>query len=387
MRICFVLEYYAPYIGGAETLFKGLAETLVKHGHECHVVTCRLSHTHATEVVNGVVIHRVTVPRSDDRYWFSLLAFPMVYRIARSCDVIHTRTYNGAVPALVAAKLLRKPVVITVFEVLGSLWKKVPGMNWLNVRLHALAEKWILRLPFDRYVPISHYTRNCLSLSGTAGGRSAVIYPGVEANRSTVSHERARSTRRQLGLTNHFVYLYFGRPGFFKGVEHLVSAVPLIIQKIPHAKLVLILSREPRPQYQQIVSLIESLQLKASIILVESLERKRLLEYIASSDCVVVPSLTEGFGLSCLEACSLGVPVVATDVGAIPEVVFGRHVLIASGSAEEICRGVHTVSTGASVSRSQKVFDRDECASRHVELYATMSAPGTPSLSSTVGPS
>ena len=373
MKICFVLEYYTPYVGGAETLFKGLAETLVKHGHECHVVTCRLSHTHATEVMNGVVIHRVRVPRYDDRYWFSLLAFPTVYRVARSCDVIHTRTYNGAVPALVAAKLLRKPVVITVFEVLGKLWKKVPGMNWLNMRLHALCERWILRLPFDRYVSISHYTRNCLSLLGTADKRSAVIYPGVEANQSTVNRERARSVREQLGLAGHFVYLYFGRPGFFKGVEHLIDAVPLITQKIPQAKLVLILSREPRPQYHQIMSMIEKLQLNMSVILVESLERERLLEYIASSDCVVIPSLTEGFGLSCLEACSLGIPVVATRTGAIPEVIFGRHVLIAPGSTEEICRGVHTVSTGTLVSQSHKVFDWDECGRQHVKLYAAMS--------------
>jgi len=46
MRICFILEYYHPHIGGVEYLFKNLIEGLSKRGFEVSVLTRRLKGTH-----------------------------------------------------------------------------------------------------------------------------------------------------------------------------------------------------------------------------------------------------------------------------------------------------------------------------------------------------
>ena len=112
MRICFIIEYYPPHIGGGEVLFQNLAEGLVKAGHQCDVVTCLLPETKEYEKMNGVNVHRVRVPKFADRYWFTFLSIPLAWRIAKKAEIIHTMTYNGAFPAWLIGRLEKKPVVM-----------------------------------------------------------------------------------------------------------------------------------------------------------------------------------------------------------------------------------------------------------------------------------
>ena len=120
MKILFVLENYWPHVGGVERVFKNLCEGLVEKGYKVGVVTHRLKGTKRFETVKGVKIYRISC--FDNRYLFTFFSFFKVLKLAKVADVIHTTTYNGAPPAWLAAKWLKKPVVITVHEVLGDFW-------------------------------------------------------------------------------------------------------------------------------------------------------------------------------------------------------------------------------------------------------------------------
>jgi len=370
VKICFVLEYYFPHIGGAETFFKNLVESLVKKGHDCFVVTSSVPGTDKIERINGVEVRRVCVPRLWSRYWFTILSVPSVYKIAKDCDILHTRTYNGAFPACLVSLLLKKPAVITIFEVLPDLWKTLPGMNWFNAKLHELSEKAAVGLPFDRYVCTSYYTRNQVRMLGIDDKKLAVAYPGIDQELFRYHGEDGRLVRERLGLKGNFVYMYFGRPGFFKGVDVLLKAVPMIAKTIPGSMLVLILSKEPRGVYKRLLSIIKDLKIEDSLILLDSMRIEELVKYISCCDCVVLPSLSEGFGFTCVEACSIGKPVVASEVGSIPEVIFGKHVFIRPRSPEEVCGGVQSVYLGNAAFQPRKTFDWQECAEKHEKIYA-----------------
>jgi len=372
MKICFVLEYYYPHIGGAETFFGNLVERLAGEGHECFVVTTRLSGTKKYEKIKGVNMRRVSTPRLLDRYWFTFLSIPYVYKIAKECDVLHTMTYNGAFPAFFVSKLLKKPSVITVFEVLLDLWKTLSGMNWFNAMLHAFMERMVLGLPFSKYVCTSYYTRNYVRLLGIDDKKLTMIYPGVDQSLFFYQEGGCCLVRERLKLKDNFIYLYFGRPGFFKGVEFLLKAVPLISRVIPKAKLLLILSKEPKNKYKQMLSLIRNLQIRDSVVLLENVHLEDLVKYISRCDCVVIPSLSEGFGFSCVEACSVGKPVVATDVGSIPEVIFGQYVCITPQSPEGICQGIQEVHSGKVMFRPRKTFGWDECVEQYKKMYFSL---------------
>ncbi len=366
-RLLFVLQYYYPYIGGLEMIFQNLAERLTQRGYGVHVLTTRLAATPRNETHNSVQITRVTVPRRADRYYFTLAAIPHAMRLARRCDLVHTAPYNGALPAYLAARAVHRPVLLTALEVLGSRWHVVER-NLLAAWGYRLFERFLTRLPFDRFAAISQATlRDCLA-AGMPAEKGRVIYPGVdEAFRPG---PRRGALRAQLGLSaDDFLYLYFGRPGKTKGVEFLLRAAPQIQAAIPNAHLVLLLSDQPREWYERLRRLAADLQESARIHILPAAPRVVLVDYLRDADCIVIPSLTEGFGLTAAEACATGIPVVATRAGAIPEIISGQHVLVEPGSAEAIAEGVSRLRRGEWEEAPPKRFSWEAMVAAYEGLY------------------
>ncbi|SHJ79476.1 Glycosyltransferase involved in cell wall bisynthesis [Desulfatibacillum alkenivorans DSM 16219] len=369
MKICFVVEYYPPHVGGGENLFAALAEGLAARGHECVVVTCGLKGSPMEEIRNGVQVKRVRVPKWGDRMWFSLLGLKLALREAKDADVIHTTTYNGAFPAWLAGKILNKPVIITAHEVLGPLWQelKLPRLAaWLG----AAAEKAVLALPFNAYSCNSQSTRKGLAHYGIPRDKTFLAYPAPDYTRfKPLEGEDQKSIRKKIGLPqSRFIYLFYGRPGMLKGADYLADAVPKICREVPDALLVMILSREPASGYKRILKKAASLPWE-SVLIKDSVPGDELPKWIQAADCVVVPSLSEGFGFCCAEACAMDKPVVATRAGSLPEVVSGRHILVKPGSARALADGVILVSRGGWTQKARKAFSQSEFVENHLRAY------------------
>ena len=376
MHILFVIEYYFPHVGGAEVLLQHLAEGLVQSGHECTVVTCKLSDTPSREMLNGVSIHRVSVPRCGDRYWFTLLAMLPSLRYARKADIIHTMVYNGAFPAKILSLILKKPVVIHVFEVIRHNWFKI-DINPLSALLFRFIEKIVLSVQYDAYSCISRNTLSLLRDWGIPSQKLFLAYPGIDyslfdPNNKGYSRERIR---RRLGIgEGRFLYSFYGRPGFMKGVDYLVKAVPLIQRNIPGSLLMLILSRKPASGYARILRTIKTLGLTIGkdIIIIDPVPRPELPAYILASDCIVVPSISEGFGFTCVEACTMDRPVVATTAGSLPEVVYGRYILVRPADPAALAQGIVGVHEGTYTTAAEKRFFWEDHIVQHISAYGRL---------------
>src|SRR3989344_192764 len=149
MRVLFVLENYMPHVGGAEIVFKNLAESFAEKGFHVDLITHRLKNTKTFEVMNGVRVHRVRC--FDSRYLFTFFSIPLVIRLAKKADIIHTTTFNGAPPAWVGARLAGKKCIITVHEVWVNRWRQLTDHSFVSAFIHNFLEKMIYFLPFDRY--------------------------------------------------------------------------------------------------------------------------------------------------------------------------------------------------------------------------------------------
>ncbi|MBI5233578.1 MAG: glycosyltransferase family 4 protein [Deltaproteobacteria bacterium] len=375
-KIVFITEYYPPHIGGLERFFKNLAEGLAKAGHRPVVITSRQAGTKKEEFVNGVEIKRVSVPRLGDRYWFTIAAILKTIRDSKDADIIHTTTYNGAFPAWICARLLSKPVVITVHEVVGDNWRGT-GLNPLAAGLLAVLEKMVLKLPFDRFICNSSSTLSSLRKAGVRGDNALFIYHGIDnalfdAKRRVPADDRIRAL---LGIgKGAFLYIFFGRPGYVKGVEFLIRAVPLIKEMVPDSTALLILSKKPERGRRRAESLISDLKLERGkdIIVLDPVSEDELPYYIGSSDCVVVPSISEGFGFTCAEACAMERPVVASNTTSIPEVVSGSFVLVEPAKPSAIAEGVAKVFRKDFVVTDKKIFLWADTVRRHIEVYAEL---------------
>jgi glycosyltransferase involved in cell wall biosynthesis len=364
MQIAFVLQYYHPYVGGLESLSRRLAEGLAQRGHTVRVVTIRLPGTLPDEILNGVYIQRVRTPRRADRFFFILTGILPALEAARQSDVLHTAPYGGPIPAYLAAKLAGKPLILTALEILGGRWSRLER-NTLKAAAYRVFEKLVYRLPYDRFAAISGATLEDASALGMDSRLGRVIHCGVDPEFS--SAPAAGLLRNRLGLTpGDFVYLYYGRPGITKGVDVLLRAALEIQKAIPHAHLALILADEPRKEYETLLCLAFPLE---NIHFIPSVPRSELTGYLRDADCIVVPSLTEGFGLTTAEACALGIPVVATRAGSIPEIISGRHVLVEPDSPAALAAGVIRISRGEWRETPLKTFSWDAMIDAYERLY------------------
>ncbi len=372
MKILIVAEYYAPHIGGVETFFQHLAEGLAADGIEVTVATSWLPGTKRNEVLNGVRIKRLRLPQFGLRYWFTFCAAVPLWRLVPRFDLVHTTTYNAALPAWIVSRLRRKKVVITVHEIWGSLWFRTIRMNRLSAALHWLFEQLIIRLGFDAYVGVSEYTRNAIkAIHGTSKNVSR-IYHGIDTQLFNPLVHDGASIKAKLKLGATFSYLYFGRTGWAKGVDTLLEAVPLICKEIPDSTCVLLLSRDPIQPYRAIQATIARLGIERNVQLIEPLPREQLPDILSAVDCVVIPSVSEGFGFTTVESCTMGKPVAVSRAGSLPEVAWGDVHFFEPQSSEDIARAVIAIARGQHASVPPKRFEWTTAITAYEALYQTL---------------
>ena len=373
MKVLFVIENYLPHIGGVEIAFRNLAEGLVKKGHEATIVTQSQKGARARETVNGVRIIRVKSLHS--RYVFSFSGMPAAIREARKADIIHTTTFNGALPAWIASKVAGKKCLITVHEVWTGKWHEYTDMNFLQARAHDLLEKLIHLIPFEKHVAVSESTRRHLEKAGKKPEHTHTIHNAVDYEHFNPKKHDSSTVRKEHGLQDSFVVLTYGRPGPSKGIEHAVRAVPLI--KIPNLKYVFMLSKDRQyfGRLRKLKGLVSKLGVQDRVVLMEPVPYGKLPKYIRAADCVVVPSLAEGFGYTAAEASAMGVPVVASKTTSLPEVVSGKYLLVSPGSSREIADAVEKIYGKKHKTTPLKKFLPEKNVESHVKLYRRILKP------------
>jgi len=369
MNILFVLENYLPHIGGVETVFRNLTEGLVKKGHTVNIVTHKLKETKSFEVIHGVNVYRVSCLGS--RYLFTFLSIPKVITLAKKADIIHTTTFNGAPPAYVGAKICRKPVIITVHEVWLNRWHQFTELGFLSCKIHNLLEKLVYSLPYSKYIAVSEATKKQLITNGIRKEKIQVVYNCVDYEHWNPAIYNGQKIRKILGLEHNFIYMMTGRPGVSKGHEYLLQAVPLITKKITNSILILILSKEKQyaRRYAYLLRLIDKLQIKEHVRVLDPIAWKELPNYIKAADCIVVPSLTEGFGYNVAEAAAMDKPVVASNVFSIPEVISGTYVLVPPKNPEAIAEGVEKIYKGKATKKPKRKFSLKENIEGYLKAY------------------
>ncbi len=164
-----------------------------------------------------------------------------------------------------------------------------------------------------------------------------------------------------------------------KGHIYLLHAVARLKARGLRLKLWLAGDGELR---DQLASAVESLELVEDVCFLGQLSQRELLEiYIASKvDLVVLPSLHEGIPVALMEAMSLGIPAVATEVGGIPELLGGEAgLLVPPKDPEALAKAIARLATDPDLRRTlgqrgrervEKEFSVEAVARRLAEWFA-----------------
>lgn len=373
MHICIINDLYYPLISGNNILLSRLAEGIVRRGGKCTIITTRFPGGNNCEIVNGVEIRRIPVPLSGSYsghpIFFQLAAVLPLLRSEIKPDIIHASFHDGGIAAFIAGKILRKLVTVTFHEPLGAFSRDIPWVPWYDTLTLSFYEKILFALPFDFYFCDSLYAWNSLRVSGLPDRKLRMVYPGVDSSFASTYKTHRADIRERLGLSGAFVGCFFGRPSRWKRVDYIIQAVPHILKALPNFKLLLILGTTVKSDYDYIINLIKILNISEAVLIHNPVPRENLPDLVSASDCVICSSVTEGFGLMVAEACLLGIPVVATQVGALTEVVSGPHVFVEPRNPLSLAQGVIRISTHKWDMAPQKSFDWEETVSKYWETF------------------
>ena len=353
MKVCLIVPHFLPHIGGGEQLYYDIAKGLLKEGFEVRVVTSNSG---------GVTGHKAF--EDIDTYycdWKIMFGHPVVKKKdleehIQWADLVHTTMFTTATKSRRGAAKYHKPCVITVHEVIGDKWE------WfVSSKLKAFAfrtyEKFICR---QRYAAIH--------VDSDATKRDFIRFIGERDNLTRIylgAHMPPPEDYRNLEISfrdyfellpGEIGFLYYGRPAVNKGIFVLEEAVNRLNRagKLPNnIKFCWILSERPEEDRARLLGLIKTHGLERVIKIKPSTERMKLFKIISGADYVVVPSVTEGFGFCAVEACSLERPVIHSDGGSLPEVVFGRTLSFKNRDPLDLASKLEKV-----IKKKEEAFDR-----------------------------
>ena len=358
MKILFILEYYYPNIGGVEVLFKNLAENLVNDGHSVLVITNKSSKSLSSiEIINGVKVKRLPLL---NRYLFTFFSLPWILIYGRKYDFFHTTSYNAALPSFVAAKILRKKCFITFHEVWGILWFQLPNLNYLSRILYYNYEKFILKLPFDKFIAVSNYTKEALLYEGKKHEAVELIYNGIDY----ADYEKFHHKEPPL-----FTFTYFGRLRVSKGIFILLDASRGFFAENKNFKLKLIVPKKPLADLKKILRIIENYKLTPYIELYHNLSTINLRNELIRSSCIIIPSYTEGFCFAAAEVIAMNIPVISSDIGALKEVVSGKFIKMERLNASSLYKAMIKAKNNEWNVSAVKKFELFDCVRNYTALY------------------
>ena len=312
MKILYVVEHYHPYIGGVEKLFKTLCEEVAAQGDEVTVVTTLHNKSlQQKETLNGVSIRRIPV---KNRYLFTFFGWIWILKYAKGKDLIHTTSYNAALPAFFTGLFMRKKVIVTFHEVWQEQWFEVPFLSAFERWGFFLYEKFILKLPFTKFVGVSQFTFQKL-VASKSSKKIVKIFNGVDYSAINLP-----VVKEKLGGFN---YLFFGRLGVSKGIDLMIEAAKNFNENHKDATFHFVLPKYPKPMRKKVMEYFNSHQPK-QVKLYHELPYEELLLLKAKVNCAVIPSISEGFGFSAAECCAVGMPIISSERGALSEVTYGK---------------------------------------------------------------
>lgn len=314
MRVCLVTSAPFPPGEGLGYHVWNLAQQLTRSGHHVGIITRGRAGRPAEERRDGITLWRLPfVPVYPFHVHLHSYFVNHFFRgIEAQFDVVNAHT---PLPAVLNTRL---PMVATVHSPMRSDTAATHGTD-----LHTLAVR--LQTPFSRQIEsdifarsqritvVARWVAEALSAYGVDPARVTVTGNGVEP---AFLADSSRSTRQP------FV-LYAGRLEPGKGLEDLVEAARIYVQRCPDSDLrfVLVGSGSLLPRLQNLVSqagLERRFDFRGQI---PAEQRNELVQLYRTTAVFVLPSHHEGMPTVLLEAMASGAPVISTAVGGALEVV------------------------------------------------------------------
>ena len=297
------------------SLIKGSTHESAMTETETQLVTKHLTTAkkRGIEVIDFPSLVRRISPLHD------IKAFIHISRLLRRLkpDLVHTHTSKAGILGRLAAWLARVPIIIHTSH--GHVFYGHFGRSLSRVFLQM--EKLLGRITHHHIALTPEEGKDYVNLGVAKSKNISVIHSGVDLNCFKRSATKSNPKRDELGISpDSLVVGYVGWLIPIKGVTYLVEAMAEVVQRHPHSLLVLVGKGDEKGEEEmKLREQVENLGLAYKVRFLGW--RQDVDEIMGYFDIFVLPSLNEGMGRVLVEAMATGLPIVASRVGGIPDLV------------------------------------------------------------------
>jgi glycogen synthase len=333
MRVLMISWEYPPFVVGGmgkhvAELVPALAELTDDDDFQIDVLSTRSSGGPVVEPYSrNVTIYRTDIPPIDPNDLFNSVAegnrvlenrarrLAQVYKY----DLIHIHDWLVASAGVTLKHEWKTPLIVTIHATeRGRHHSHLP--NQMSQQINQL--EWQACYEAWHIIVCSGYMAGELrGYFDIPADKMSMIPNGIEpAPLQNCAEEEVERLRRRYAPNGEKLLLFVGRITPEKGLQVLLRAMPLILQSIPDARLLV-----AGKNGEQMKPLVEELRIGDHVELLGFVTDQERNCLYAAVDAAIFPSLYEPFGIVALEAMAAGCSVVASAVGGLCEVVHHLH--------------------------------------------------------------
>jgi glycosyltransferase involved in cell wall biosynthesis len=342
IKLCIVTNVFLPSVGGIQVVTYEQSKRLLEKNFGLKVVTNRIQ-TPKKYAFGGIDVEcyesmnmgfRLGIPYTIP----TISSFSTFTRNIKKCKIVHAHghPYLTSLLAGKLAKYYEKPFVLTqhnTFIDYDNIFNYIEKVNDLTVGKMTLKQA-------DKIIVVSNATKEYVLSLGADPNKVKVSHNGVDLNRFRPLPKVKEEMRKKMGISRDVkVVLTVRRLVYKNGVDTLIDAANIAVKK--KQDLVFIIAGKG-PDMASMQSQIEQLGLERNIKLTGFVAEQDLHLYYNTADMFVLPSKSgEGLPLVALEAMACGLPVIATNVGGISEIMvegFGK--LVPANNPEALAEAI-----------------------------------------------
>jgi len=311
--LIFSLAYY-PFVGGAEVAIKEITDRLPNN--EYYLITNKFNKEWKDkETIGNIKVIRLGEGKKLDKYKYPFRAFKYAVELNKEKKFDFSwsmMAFYAGLSSLLLKYKSKLPYLLTLQS--GDSDEFLRKRTWF----WSFFYKRIYRKAKITQVISKFLGKRSKSMGNK--GKVLLVPNGVDLDifKPSLSEQDKEKLKKDLGIKkDEVVLITTSRLALKNGIDYLIKSVNFLLFKLGiNVKLIIL---GTGPDEKKLKSLSESLGVSENILFLGFKEYKELPKYVEMADIFIRPSLSEGFGNSFVESMAVNTPIIATEVGGIPD--------------------------------------------------------------------
>jgi glycosyltransferase involved in cell wall biosynthesis len=359
MRVLQCVNYFHPSVGGLQLATYHLAENLVQLGIDVKIVAFNIKSLSnikngyfsadlpSYEKIGSLPVYRFPIitlgKMSGHEPHHKIIVSPSAVKMVlrEKPDIIHFQGASEVLQAILTSYAMTFSRSKTVLTDHGLYTQVELFRKWrFSKSINEMLLRFVLR-KVNHIIALSKYDLEIMNHLKISPYKVSVIPNGINFSRYSTPLRGAHYSRNKRDLDAPYI-LCVTRIREAKGLEFLIRAAAQVVSKRPEAKFFLV-GNCPKTYAEKLRNLTRKMNVEKNFLFKGHIphESDELLELYRRASIFVLPSLMESFPLVLLEAMASSLPIVASQVGGIPDLVSpSEGILVAPGNIAQLSSSI-----------------------------------------------